>query len=90
MLIQHFLAKTQGFQGLVDQNDRMESLSPRKITFSERNIFLRGFQSEESGRIRATGSPMHIINENIYFFDIAGKKPAFRKIYRNILKYIWP
>ena len=38
MLIHHFGAETQGFQGLFDQNDRA-SLSPRKITFSERNIF---------------------------------------------------
>ena len=39
MLIHHFEAETQGFQGLGDQNDRRVSLSPRKITFSERNIF---------------------------------------------------
>ena len=75
MLIQHFVAKTQGFQGLVDQNDRMESLSPRKITFSERNIFLRGFGRGESGRIKATSSPMHIIYENIFVFDLAGGHP---------------
>ena len=39
MLIHHFGAKKQGFQGLVDQNDHQESRGPRKMTFSERNIF---------------------------------------------------
>ena len=51
MLIHHFEAETQGF---------------RKITFSERNIFLRGLRRGESRRIKATSSPMHIINENIF------------------------
>ena len=39
MLIHHFEAETQGFQGLVDQNDRGKALVPEIITFSERNIF---------------------------------------------------
>ena len=38
MLIHHFGAETQGFQRLVDLMTG-GSLSPRKITFSGRNIF---------------------------------------------------
>ena len=36
-LIHHFEAETQGFRGLVDQNDR-EKLKSSKNQFSERNI----------------------------------------------------
>ena len=39
MLIHHFGAETQGFQGLVDQNDRGKAFSPRKLTFSSRDFF---------------------------------------------------
>ena len=39
MLVDHFGAETQGFQGLVDQNDRGKAFSPRKLTFSSRNFF---------------------------------------------------
>ena len=75
MLIHHFEAETQGFQGLV------ESLTPRKITFSERNFFLRGFQREESGRIKATSiiSLMKLMNwpktaKITYFGGFGGTK----------------
>ena len=33
MLVDHFGAETQGFQGLVDQNDRGKAFIPRKVTF---------------------------------------------------------
>ena len=33
MLIHHFEAKTQDFQGLVDQNDRGKALVPKKTHF---------------------------------------------------------
>ena len=63
-----------------------ESLSPRKVTFSEINIFLRRFRLSEFFRTKARNIPMHIINENIFFIYLVANqsKPAFRKIYWNI------
>ena len=43
MLIHHFGAKTQGFLGLVDQNDRGKALVP-EITFSENKHSFMGFR----------------------------------------------
>ena len=69
MLIHHFGAETHGFQGLVDQNGP-KRLSLRKITFSETNIFLRGFRGREPVRTKATSSPMQILHETFYDFDV--------------------
>ena len=54
MLVHHFEAETQG---LLTKMTEGKPMSP-KITFSESNIFLGG--RGKSGRIKATGSPMHI------------------------------
>ena len=42
MLIHHFEAETQDFQGLVDQNDRGKALVPKKTHFLK-ETFLGGF-----------------------------------------------
>ena len=39
MLIHHFGAETQGFQGLVDQNDRGKALVPEKSHFLKETFF---------------------------------------------------
>ena len=39
----------------------------------------------ENLRIKATSSPMHIINENIFVFGLAGRPTSFSE---NIFKYI--
>ena len=39
MLVHHFEAETQGFQGLVDQNDRKKAEVPKKSHFLK-EIFL--------------------------------------------------
>ena len=41
------------------------------------NIFWkkRFFEGVPEGRIKAISSPMHIINENIFVFGLAGGKP---------------
>ena len=39
MLIHHFEAETQGFQGLVDQNDRGKDLVPEKSHFQKETFF---------------------------------------------------
>ena len=88
MLIHHFGAETHGFQGLVDQNGP-KRLSLRKITFSETNIFLRGFRGREPVRTKATSSPMQILHKTIFVFDVPWRKLAFAEIYQNILKF-WP
>ena len=72
MLIHHFEAETQG---LLTKMTKGKAKSPNNSHFMKGTFFLRGFQSEESGRIKATGSPMHIINENIFVFDLAGGHP---------------
>ena len=84
MLIHHFGAETHGFQGLVDQNGP-KRLSLRKITFSETNIFLRGFRGREPVRTKATSSPMQILHETFYDFDVPRCKtinPTFAEIYQ--------
>ena len=43
MLIHYFEAETQGFQGLVDQNDRGKAQVPDKSHFLKENIFQGGF-----------------------------------------------
>ena len=84
MLIHHFGAETHGFQGLVDQNGP-KRLSLRKITFSETNIFLRGFRGREPVRTKATSSPMQILHETFFYFDLPRCKtinPTFAEIYQ--------
>ena len=39
MLIHHFRAETQGFQGLVDQNDREKAYVPEKRLFMKQTFF---------------------------------------------------
>ena len=39
MLIHHFEAETQGFQGLVDQNDRGKAQVPEKSHFLKETFF---------------------------------------------------
>ena len=42
MLINHFGAETQGFQGLVDQNDREKAYVPEKRLFMKQTFFSGG------------------------------------------------
>ena len=42
MLIHHFEARTQGFQGLVDQNDRRKAKVPEKSHFLRETYFFEG------------------------------------------------
>ena len=39
MLIHHFGAETQGFQGLIDQNDQRKALVPEKSHFLKETFF---------------------------------------------------
>ena len=73
MLIYHFKAETQGFQGLGDQNHCGKAKVPKKSHFLK--DFFEGSQGGEFGRIKATSIPSHIINENILVFDIADGQP---------------
>ena len=84
MLINNFESDTQGFEGLVDQNDL------GKVRVPEKSEFLRGFRRYIRLHPKATSSPMQILNVNIFVFDLAYWNPAFHKGYRNILEYIWP
>ena len=66
MLIHHFGAETQGFQGLVDQNDRGKAQVPEKQSFL---IFFfgrgGGFQRSPPFPPKARRSHMQILHENI-------------------------
>ena len=39
MLVHHFEAETQGFQGLVDQNDLAKALVPEQLHFPRETFF---------------------------------------------------
>ena len=49
MLIHHFEAETQGFQGLVDQNDRGKAYVPEKSHFLKETFFSGGPKIDEIG-----------------------------------------
>ena len=60
-------------RGLLAKMAEGKPKSPKNHILWKKHFF-RGFRRGESRRIKATRSPMHIVNENI-FFDIAGGKP---------------
>ena len=73
MLIHHFEAEKQGFQGLLTKMTEGNPKSPKNPIFWKKH-FLRGFLRGEYW-IKATSSPIFIINENIFVFDLAGGPP---------------
>ena len=56
---------------LVDQNDCGKAKVPEKSHFLKETFF----EGVPLGRIKATSSPSHIINENTLVFDIAVGQP---------------
>ena len=53
----------------------MESLSPQKMTLSERFFLLKGLRRYIQFHLKATSSLLQILHENIFAFDLAGGKP---------------
>ena len=67
MLIHHFGAETQGFQGLVNQIDRGKAYVPEKSHCLKEPLFVFGF------RTKARSSPMPIVRETIFIFDVPSR-----------------
>ena len=77
MLIHHFEADTQGFQRLVDQNDRGKAKVPKKSHFMKETFFegVLAFPPISPKGHEYPNALQCIIKENIFVFDLPCIKP---------------